>query len=673
FPLVNLNLGLGALQRNTYTIPILDWGVIFRPLTWPYFLPGRWSWGVFWFFREALLLVALAWLAAEFTARPRDNATALGALAIFFSGAMTWWASTPMIEFVLFACLAGAAAAASARHPRALAATAYFSACAFCSFYPPIWAPMLWIVGGLLVDAHRARGRLLAAIPALLAVIAGAVVGLLYQLPYLSLVIDTAYPGRRVAASGTEPLSKLVELVWPSVTATAPVRCGEATYLGRIANWNVCEASSVEAVPLLLLVAVALVSARVRRAFLAVVHARPAFLIAVGVLAAWIFAPLPGWFATVTLLRWSPGGRTWIAFGLACALIAVAVLSGLRADEAEEPRSKRAIVAGGIALAAAAFWASRYLGASPFLTRCVARNWWPPMLIAAGLSLASLRWIGSRRGAALMIAAWLGSVAYANFTVNPMIRVRQLFLRGPGQEAIDRALAAAPGRLADFSNEPGATLAAFGWPMLNGVQEAPDLALFRFLAPESPGLTDEVYNRYAHYSFTLPPQPTHLFQADYFRAAISPCSRRLAALWVNHLLVDPKATIPVACAADFTVSEAGDRRLWSRKDPVCRFGVATGTPTSALDFDFSCPAQAGARFDAGVSRFTIRVPSDAARSWAVAVDPSVIDAISCTGATSRFLDAHLVVHPDGAGEASCTARYLDSLGALRRLLRRRGT
>ncbi len=141
FPLVNQNLGLGALQRNTYGIPVLDWGLPFRPLTWPYFLPGRWSFGVFWFFREALLLLALTWLTLEFTFRDapdrrRANVAAVASLAIFFSSATTWWVSTPMIEFVLFASLTGAAAAFSARTRRralGISATAYFSACAFCT------------------------------------------------------------------------------------------------------------------------------------------------------------------------------------------------------------------------------------------------------------------------------------------------------------------------------------------------------------------------------------------------------------------------------------------------------------------------------------------------------------------------------------------------------------
>lgn len=111
---------------------------------------------------------------------------------------------------------------------------------------------------------------------------------------------------------------------------------------------------------------------------------------------------------------------------------------------------------------------------------------------------------------------------------------------------------------------------------------------FAFSLPRVPSLTDAVYNRYAHYSFVLPPSPSVLVQGDVFAVGISPCSARLLALWVNHFLVNPAAALPRECASDFTVSEAGDLRLWSRRSPVCRFGVARGAFASALGFDYSC-------------------------------------------------------------------------------------
>lgn len=688
FALVNPDQGLGALQRNAYGMPILDWGLPFRPLTWPYLVPSLGSHGVQWFLREALLLLALGWLLVEFVGRAgaaeeerrqRGQAAALAALAVFLSSAMTWWISTPMIEFVLFASFAGAAAASAARAtaPRErrlrLAATGYLATCAFCTFYPPVWAPMLWVLCGILLDAHWSRHRRLApalrgAAPLLLVLAAAGVVGIAYHLPYLSLIIDTAYPGRRVAIPAGLPPWRLVDLLWPSLTTSAPVRCAQPVYLG-LEDSNVCEASAIEAIPLLLLLGTALVSARVRRALLTVLRVHPATVAASAVLAAWLLLPLPGWFATVSLLRWSPAMRVWIPFSLACALLVAAVLTELRVDEREEPRSLRVLAVGAAVVAGSALAARAHL-ATGLLTGCVLRAWLPPMILAAVLLLVSLAWLGTRRGALWLLAAWLAPIALANFSVNPMIHTGQLFLRGVGHAAIDRALARAPGRLVDVITHPGATLSAFGWPTLTGVQVAPDLALWRFLAPESPGLTDFVYNRYAHYRFVLPPAPSRLVQGDVFEVSLSPCSPRLRALWVNHFLVTPAAVLPKECEGDFTVSEAGDLRLWSRRAPVCRFGVARGAPDSALAFDYSCGAQQeGARFEPGLQGFTIAVPPDPSRSWALALDPAVVESIECTGATARTLDAHLIIRPDGGAAASCRGRYLGSWGALRRMLR----
>jgi hypothetical protein len=584
---------------------------------------------------------------------------------------MTWWVSTPMIEFVLFACLTGAAASWSARAAGGrsrllrLAATGYLSACAFCCFYPPVWAPMLWVICALAIDAHRRAIK--GAIVAIATIAAGAAVGVYYHLPYLALVIDTAYPGRRVATAGDLRLSRLADLIWPSLTISAPVRCGKPVYLGPEIT-NVCEASAIEAVPLLLLASLALASPRVRRAFAALFRQRPATIAAAILLGAWIFAPLPTWLGTPTLLRWSMGIRAWIAFSLACALIAAGVLAELAADEGKEPRSRAVIAVGSLALAGSAFIAWRHVSTA-LVTGCVARAWWPPMILAAVLMLASLWWMGGPRGAAWLLAGWVAPIALANFSVNPMIWTRHLFTRGVGHEVIDRALEAEPGRIADFSTHPAATLSAFGWPMLTGVEVAPDLALFRFLEPET-HLGESIYNRYAHVGFVLPPAPSVLQNGDWFKASISPCSTRLAALWVNHFLAPADAALPAECAGEFTVREPGELRLWSRKAPVCRFGVARGNPASALDFDWSCGAAGEARFEPGLAGFNLSVPPDPSRSWAMAFNTGVIERIDCDGATARVVDTHVVVRPDGSPQATCRARYLGSWGALQRLLHR---
>ena len=137
---------------------------------------------------------------------------------------------------------------------------------------------------------------------------------------------------------------------------------------------------------------------------------------------------------------------------------------------------------------------------------------------------------------------------------------------------------------------------------------------------------------------------------------------------MNHLLTTTKAVPPPACALEWTSQTAGELLLWSRRTPVCAGGVAEGEPQNALEFDFSCPSEL--RLRPGVNRLVVEVPPDPARSWAVAINPSVVASVDCTGASARFAGAHLIVHPTGGSAASCRARYLDSPTALRRLLKR---
>ena len=669
FPLVNLNEGLGELQRGPYDVPILDWGLIVRPLTWPYFLPGAWSHCVRWFMRDALLLLGLFGVLAAFVRKDgageserrwRGQVAAWAAIAVWLSSAMVWWRATTRVEFAALFCLTVAAAAAGTRARSKLpwlAATAYLACCSFCLFYPPVWAPMVFIGCALLLDISRRS-----AWPFIGAIALGAAVGIFYELPYLSLVIGTAYPGQRIAQAGFLPPWRLLDLFWPSLTASAPVRCGEARYIGFEAS-NVCEASAVEAIPLGILVALALASGRVRRAVADLIRFRPLSLVACAVLAAWLLAPMPGWFGTVTLLRWSPPMRAWFAFGIGMALICARIIAGISPEDARGGWLARAF--GFAAIAGCAVLGVRGVRVAE-LSGCFTRAWLPPMLLALALLAAAVWLMATEKFAPALLAAWVAPLALANGTVNPLIRASQLFRTGSGHAAVQRALAAEPGRIVDYAAHPGAQLAAFGWPVLAGVQNAPDRALFHFLVPD---VDPAVYNRYAHYGFDLPPKRTELIQADLIRLTISPCSARFAALGVNHFLFSPIVEVPAGCAIDFAVSEAGELRLWSRRSPVCPVGVAAGRPASALDFDFSCATHNGAVFRPGIWGFSISAPADPDRSYAVAINPAVIDSIDCAGAEARFLDAHLLVHPNGRGPAFCTGKYLDSPAALRRLWR----
>ena len=328
FPLVNARVGLGHLQRNPGEIPVLDWGLAFRPLSWPLLAGTRWSLGVRWFLRTALtLLGTFGWMRAicsrplDVRARRRRSAL-LGAcaVAVLYSSALSWWMSTSLTPLLGLTGLGIAAvercraAASMWRRAGWFLAAGWLFVCAFFVFYPPAWAPTLWIACAALFDLHwhgkrTLRGAALGAAPYVALLAVGVTLSILYYAPYLVVVRDTLYPGNRVALPGGFGLDRLLDLTWPSMLMVGAAARPEQ-YLGGIPGWNVCEASSVEVLPLVPLLALALVSRRVRSALWRAIAGAPMTLCALAVLAAWVFVPrLPAGCLSFAIAKARVGAR----------------------------------------------------------------------------------------------------------------------------------------------------------------------------------------------------------------------------------------------------------------------------------------------------------------------------------------------------------------------------
>ena len=689
FPLVNLRQGLGQLQRNPGGSPILDWGLPFRPLLWPLLVGTPWSLGVRWFLRSSLLVLGLWALLRTLLARDglddeqrrrRGAVAALGTVAIAFSSAFIWWLSSGLSELVLFAAFAVAAAGRAAREPRRShrlawhAATAWLSACAFFDFYPPIWPPMLLIVCAAIVDLHwRARGRaagaLRSSLPSILLVGFGAAVSIAYYAPFLALVAQTVYPGHRVAQAGGLPADRLLDLLWPSLRIYAPFS-DPAVVLGA-AKLNECEASAVEALPLFLCFAVAAVSPRVRAAVRGAIRESPASCAAWAVLLTWLLVPMPGWFGLLTLLELSPWNRAWFAFGFSTALLSTLVVAELTRSALPAPQRMREVAAAAVFLCACLALAAVVVPGTRLEEAVDRWNRFVPSLLTAGAALAGIALLEREWGPRLLMLGWSLPLVLANAGVHPLVASDQLFARGSGHARVESALASEPGRLLDYTTHIGNSLAGYGWPVLSAVQLAPDVGMFRFLAPDAPGLTERVFNRYALVHFRPPPGRAESPADDSVWLFVSPCSDRLAALGVNHFLAYPMDRLPAECAQRFTVRPAGELQLWSRKQPVCTFGVARRTePVSdALQYDYSCSAGgSAARLVPGRSGMTIELPATAGVQYALPFNVSLVDRVTCEGASAWRGEAHLFFSALGNGPASCRVDHLGTMGAVRRLL-----
>jgi hypothetical protein len=687
FPMVNVNLGLGQHQRNPFDAPVLDWGIVIRPWIWPLFLADRWAHGVRWFMREALLLAALfAWF--DVVARPRRREetpsraraaiAALAAVSVAYSSHLVWWRGHAMAQVVAVAGILvwAAARAAAARTAAAraawLLAVAWLSACTFSSFYAPIFGAILWIVSGCVVDVALRerptwRGAAGVAAPILVAIAAGAATAIAYFAPYVAVVLESLYPGRRVTSGGEVSWHRLAAMFWPSLHAYAPPHTYEKFAGTAEVPGNVCEAAAVEVAPAFVVAAALLTSRRVRSAVWATVRERPGLAAAVGVLATWIFVRVPPLFGTVTLLRWTQGGRAWMPFGVGLALLTAAVL----ADLAERPRDARSrwgwreLLAGLAAVAAMAALGRAQLPPD-------GRAFWFPILLTGVLVLAGAAALDRPAGAVVLALAWCVPLVLSTARVNPLLRSRDLFHEEAGHRAVAAALARTPGRLVDYATHAGATLGGYGWPVLGTVDTAPEGSLWRFLEPAVPGLDEQTWNRYAHVRFVLPPTPTRLVQTDFFVAQLSPCGARVAALGVNHLLTEADAVLPPGCAAQFERRPAGDLALWTRRRPVGLVGVAGGArPASALAFDWSPSAAGAARVTVRRDGLVFDLPDAPGKHYAYAVNLGVLDEVACANATATFVDTHVVVsHGGGPGPGHCEIGFLGTRGALRRLLHR---
>lgn len=685
FPLVNLNIGIGQLQRTPYEIPVLDWGLVFRPMTWPIFIGSRWAHALHWFLRASTLAFGLiAWFSA-LAARGAANATearrraAIGALAAFsvlFSSQIQWFFGHAIVDLVAFACLAAFAfdCAFVARTPIGrvawLALATWVATCGFFHFYAPLWAPVLWLLSGAIIDsAWRSTSSLLRATRrALLGLgltATGVTISLLYYLPYFETVRHTVYPGQRIAEAGTVEIARLLDLFWPSLNGSAPL-AAEPRFFSKRSWLNVCEASAVEVTPLFLLAALAVVNQSVRRASWRAIARNPGITFAMLVLAGWCWVPLPRFFGGITLLQWTPGSRAFFVLGVLGAGLATAVIAELEPSLASTNLQRqrwRVWLEGAVALVvvtAAWLLARQELAGGN-------RSGWGPIALSAVLLVASAIALRSQWGPRLFAFAWLLPLIIATGPVNPLTRSRDLFREGEGHRVVADTLRSEPGRLVDFSTHNASLLSAFGWPVLASVQNAPDLELFRFLAPDSPGLTENIYNRYAHVSFVLPPGTTH-GRTDAFVAQISPCSRRFHALGVNHFLAPGASVLPDECASEFDGKIAGTVLLWTRRHPVGMVGAARGRPASTLDFDWSASGL-GSQVKVIPFRDHLRLdlPAGEGISFAFPVNRSLVDEVHCKGASARALDAHLVFEA-GPMPSHCEVDFLGTVGAVRRLM-----
>jgi hypothetical protein len=471
--------------RNYNALPILDWGLAFKPYFWPFFAaPPAYAYSFFFAFQMFAFLYGYRLLFRRLGMA--DDLAIGGSLLLFFCGFTQYWWTTygPQLGFFPWVVLALMLPHRWWKYPL------------LC------YAMVAWVIGHaypmgiialgfvVLVLIVQSPGKILGGVGgALLTAGAAAVAGLVlfaYYRDVLGLMMHTVYPGDRRIPAGSGVIRMLAGMFWPSFNQQEYAAFGFS---------SICESGVVGTfLPLSVLAFTDYGSLRklVRGELESFPRWRAAVLLSGFLLmAAWLFLPIPDAVGKIFLWNLVPAERMMFAFGFLSTLLCLlllnscgTILSPLRAG-----LFFAALVGGTV-------WSKRLghvdLAATPV----------EELVIFGALFVAALlAWWRKLRFRPLVIAACVVS----NFAVfgifNPLQSAKEIFTPkdSPFLAALRKMQNDDPRGWLTAGAAPGAVLNGEGFCAINHVLIYPQLQFFRKWFPD---LTDKefnsVFNRYAH-------------------------------------------------------------------------------------------------------------------------------------------------------------------------------
>jgi hypothetical protein len=454
-------------------LPLWDWGLVFEPYFWPFFLVDPAF--AFSFYHAFWIAACLIGYERLFRGLGRGlGEAALASLALFFSSFFqTWWTTYgPVVAGFPWLALAWLAPLPTGWR---VAAAAYVTpAWILASLYPPIQVTAAFVLGVAVLAWRRDALAPRRLFPFAAGVGVGGAITFLYYRDAFAAMARTVYPGLRREGGGGAPLEQ-----WLSHLAPSFVIYGEEG----LVNENVCEAATVATFLPLLLVFFVDWPALGRRLAAPGDESRRMRLelgvLLAGVLATslWLLAPLPAALGTPFLWHVVPGKRMWFAAGLLILLLCLGVLRHA-ALQITWPRAT-----GAAAAALASSWISiQALGQGSTWDAATAA------LVVSLVALAALRErLGALRPAALIAcAAAANAVAFGGF--NPLQSAKPIFHPPeiPVLASLDRLVARHERGWLVLHGSDGAWPNAFGYRSAAHVLFAPKLDWFRPLFPRLP-------------------------------------------------------------------------------------------------------------------------------------------------------------------------------------------
>jgi hypothetical protein len=202
--------------RSFIGLPLLNWGLVFKPLVWPFFVvPPALAYSFFWAACAALMLIGWSVLLREL-GFGRTVAGFTSATLYFSPFVQAWSGPSPLLAFFPWVLLA----VVRIHSPRGIALTLSLLVPVWLlgMFYLPALPPLLFL-GLALCIAFRPE---IFSLRRLAGVLAGTTVGLLITFAYLAPVFrayaDSVYPGHRWATGGDLPAWQVASQFLPSTT-----------------------------------------------------------------------------------------------------------------------------------------------------------------------------------------------------------------------------------------------------------------------------------------------------------------------------------------------------------------------------------------------------------------------------------------------------------------------
>lgn len=503
FGQVNAHSAYHESLRTFQALPLLDWGLLFKPYHWAFFvLPAANAYSFFFMFMAMAFLSGWALLLRQL--RMPALAAVLVSTTLFFAPfVQVWWTSNAG-AFALAPWAAVAWLGIGHRALRIVASAYALAAWLIAVSYPPFIISSVLALAVLVLAVRRDAITVVRLVDAAIAGAIALAVFVGYFHDIIPIVRNTVYPGQRQSAGGGVGLTSLLAHLFPNLMTYrfAPLPLFKAS--------NDCEIAVLGSLlPLFTLVLAD--GARLRE--WAKSHRSSLLILAAGLLfiACWIFLPVPAVVGKLTTLSMVPPARALLAFGLllniACAMILVHC--GVRLQRWRLLLLAALLMVGSLA---------KFLFGEGQFSRLHSTADAIPYLCLAGLAVAARRPKLSAHAASLVLATAALANLLGNGLFNPVQQAGPIFamdraavlhsLQARGSATTTEGVLVAPGGF-------GGLLPGVGIPAVNHVLYLPQMDYFRRYFPS---MSDDdfnfTFNRYHHITVAPDGDAPRVLQGD---------------------------------------------------------------------------------------------------------------------------------------------------------------